>query len=79
MKNSKNKIFKAVSTMLVVFAFVCTANLNAQGIPPGGETNTLDNHQNQGVPLDGGMAAVIIGAAAFGIKKLRDHNKNNVA
>jgi len=72
MKHSSNIILKTFSTILIIFAFVCTANLNAQGMPPGGAINTIDN---EGVPLDGGIAALIIGAAAFGIKKLRDNNK----
>ncbi len=41
MKNSKNTFFKVISTLVIVFAMVCTTNLNAQG-PPGGETDTED-------------------------------------
>ncbi|WP_296313366.1 PID-CTERM protein-sorting domain-containing protein [Winogradskyella sp. UBA3174] len=67
MKSSKNTFFKVISTMVVVFAMVCTTNLNAQQGPPGGATDTQD-----AIPLDGGLIALVIGAAAFGVKKLRD-------
>ncbi len=66
MKSSKSTFFKVISAMVIVFAMVCTTNLNAQA-PPGGETDTTD-----AIPLDGGLIALVIGAAAFGVKKLRD-------
>jgi hypothetical protein len=66
MKSSKNTFFKVISTVVIVFAMVSTTNLNAQG-PPGGQTDTQDE-----IPLDGGLIALLIGAAAFGVKKLRD-------
>ncbi|MEP3838908.1 MAG: hypothetical protein ABJM36_14745 [Algibacter sp.] len=85
MKNTRNTFSKTISSMIIVFAIICTSNLNAQ-IPGGGPgggglggapalppTDTVDH--NKGVPLDGGLAILIIGAAAFGIKKLRDNNK----
>mgnify|MGYP001571404864 CR=1 FL=1 len=67
MKNSKNTFLKVISTIVIVFAMVCTTNLNAQG-PPGGVTDTQD-----AIPLDGGLIALVIGAAAYGVKKLRDN------
>jgi hypothetical protein len=66
MKSSKNTFVKVISAMVIVLAMVCTTNLNAQG-PPGGATDTQD-----AIPLDGGLIALVIGAAAFGVKKLRD-------
>lgn len=69
MKSSKNKFLKFISTMAIVIAMVVTTNLNAQG-PPGGSTDTQD-----AIPLDGGLIALVIGAAAFGVKKLRDNKK----
>ncbi len=66
MKSSKNTFLKVISTMVIVFALVCTTNLNAQA-PPGGAQDTQD-----AIPLDGGLIALVIGAAAFGVKKLRD-------
>ncbi|KAA5827601.1 hypothetical protein FPF71_01800 [Algibacter amylolyticus] len=82
MKNTRNTFSKTVSRIIIVFALVCFSNnLNAQfgpgggpGSGPGGPpTDTVDNGD---VPLDGGLAILLLGAAAFGIKKLRD-NKNS--
>ena len=66
MKSSKNTFVKTISTLAIVCAMVCTTSLNAQG-PPDGATDTQD-----AIPLDGGLIALVIGAAAFGVKKLRD-------
>ena len=54
--------------MAVVCVLMVSADLYAQQ-PPGGATDTVD------VPLDGGLIALVIGAAAFGVKKLRDNLK----
>ncbi len=72
MKNSNKNYMKTMKATLLVFAFVCTTSLMAQG-PGDFDDNVYDD--NTGVPLDGGLAVLIIGAAAFGIKKLRDNNK----
>jgi hypothetical protein len=69
MKKSKNTFLKVFSTMAIVIAMVVTTDLNAQG-PPGGATNTQD-----AIPLDGGLIALVIGAAAYGVKKIRDNKK----
>lgn len=68
MKTSKNKFVNVVAAMAIVLVMVCTSDLYAQS-PPDGATNTQD------VPLDGGLIALVIGAAAFGVKKLRDNLK----
>ena len=75
MKSKRNTFFKAISTKLIVFAIFCTTNLNAlQGGPPPGQTGTdIDS-----LPLDGGLIALLIGAVAFGVKKLYS-NKNDKA
>ncbi|WP_411894391.1 PID-CTERM protein-sorting domain-containing protein [Winogradskyella sp. A2] len=65
MKNPKSTFSKTIGTLFIVLAIVCTTSLNAQA-PPGGATDTQD------VPLDGGLIALVIGAAAYGVKKLRD-------
>ncbi|MDG1728677.1 MAG: hypothetical protein P8K68_06755 [Algibacter sp.] len=64
MKNS----IKTIKTIVTVFAFVFTTSVMAQG-PGGFDDNVVD------VPLDGGLAVLIVGAAAYGVKKLRQ-NKN---
>lgn len=62
-------LIKTLKATILVFAFVCTSNVMAQG-PGGFDDNVKD------VPLDGGLAVLLVGAAAFGVKKLRD-NKND--
>lgn len=37
--------------------------------------NSCDHGSGDSIPLDGGLSILLVGAAAFGIKKLRD-NKN---
>ena len=64
MKNSKKMFSKAVA--FAAFALFATTNIMAQ---PGFNDNVQD------VPLDGGLLALLIGAAAFGVKKLRDSKK----
>ena len=71
MKNS----IKNLKAIIAVFAFVCTTSVMAQGPSGPGSFDDNVNDNNSSVPIDGGLAVVILGAAAFGIKKLRD-NKN---
>ncbi|GAB5564965.1 MAG: hypothetical protein Wins2KO_20280 [Winogradskyella sp.] len=68
MKNSKSKLAKVIASVAVVCALMFTADIFAQG-PPNGATDTVD------VPIDGGLVALLVGAAAFGVKKLRDNLK----
>ena len=76
MKQSKHKLIKFTSA-LVILAITFTNQLNALqgpgGSPPGGQTNTID-----ALPLDGGLIALVLGAVAFGVKKLYD-KKNDKA
>ena len=74
MKNSNQKLLKATSTLLFVITLVFTTPIHAQA-PPTGVTNTQDsnNSTQDSIPLDGGFAALLIGAAAYGIKKLRNN------
>ncbi|SHJ17808.1 PID-CTERM protein-sorting domain-containing protein [Algibacter luteus] len=73
MKNKRNTFFKTIFNLIAIFAIMGTTTLNALQGPPGGPTDTLDS-----LPLDGGLIALLIGAVAFGVKKLYD-NKNNKA
>jgi hypothetical protein len=76
MKNKRNTFFKTIFNLIAIFAIMGTTTLNAlqgPGGPPGGPTDTIDS-----LPLDGGLIALLIGAVAFGVKKLYD-NKNNKA
>lgn len=67
MKSSKNTFLKYISALAIVIALTSTSSLNAQQGPPGGATDTQD-----AIPLDGGLIALVIGAAAYGVSKLRD-------
>ena len=69
MKNKRNKVFKALSKLIIVVAIICTTNLKAQTTPPGGSTDTTD-----ALPLDGGLVALLVGAVAFGVNKLYNNN-----
>lgn len=60
----KSKLFT------IVFGLIATMNLFAQG--PVFDDNVQDVN---GIPLDGGLSLLVAGAAAYGIKKLRE-NKN---
>ena len=51
MKSLKSTFFKGISAMVIVFAMVCTTNLNAQG-PPGGPTDTDDTLSTNENDLD---------------------------
>ena len=66
MKNKNNMFIKALSSLIIVFALTFSMGLNAQG-PPTGPTDP----STDAIPLDGGLAILLAGAAAFGIKKLR--------
>ena len=66
MKNSKKNFFKTIKATAIVFALIATTSLSAQ---PGFNDNVQD------VPLDAGLIALLIGAAAYGIKKLRDNKQ----
>ena len=56
--------------MAIIIAMVCTTDLNAQQGPPGGATDTQD-----AIPLDGGLIALVVGAAAYGVSKLRGNKQ----
>ena len=70
MKNKSNILIKTISTIAIIFAITFTTSLSAQ-VPPQGAMDTKDNNGDS-IPLDGGLAILLVGAAAFGIKKLRD-------
>jgi hypothetical protein len=67
-------LLKSVKATVLVLAFVSTTSLMAQG--PGGFDDNVQDNDNTSVPVDGGLAVLIIGAAAaLGVKKLRDNKK----
>lgn len=75
MKNSKNKILKTVVALGFVFTLICPMRINAQidtptSPPPVGP---VERPGGDAIPLDGGLSILLLGAAAFGIKKLREN------
>lgn len=76
MKNSKNKILKTVVALGFVFTLICPMSINAQiidtpkSLPPVGP---VEKPVGDAIPLDGGLSILLLGAAAFGIKKLREN------
>ena len=71
MKKNKKLLFKTICMIVTIFTMTFSTNLNAQG-PPDGGTDVDDTTPSNSIPLDGGLVALLIGAAAFGIKKLRN-------
>jgi len=69
MKTKSNNFMKTLISIVIIFAIVCSTGLNAQG-PPAPPTDDTDNNGDT-IPIDGGLAILLAGAAAFGIKKLR--------
>jgi hypothetical protein len=74
MKNKRNLCIKTLSRLLCILAITCSMSLSAQAPqgPPTGQTDTADNDTDS-IPLDAGLSILLVGAAAFGIKKLRDN------
>ena len=87
MKNKKNKLSKTVALLSIVFTLTFSTNSHAFGWWHwwgnwGGNnyhrhTRTCGHNTggHDSIPLDGGLSILLLGAAAFGVKKLRD-NKN---
>ena len=70
---------KIIRVALVVFALTLSTNMDAFNRPINGNKGHNGNNGNKpshdAVPLDGGLGFLLLGAAAFGVKKLRE-NKN---
>lgn len=72
---------KNIKSIVIIFAITCAMSLNAQGGPtPPVITNGSGSDGNvndtDAIPLDGGLAILLLGAAAFGIKKLRGNKSD---
>lgn len=67
MKNIKDT-FKKLSKILVLVFVLATSAVSAQT----GFGDDVDD-AGPGIPLDGGLSLLLAGAAAYGVKKLRDH------
>ncbi len=75
MKNPFNPRLKPIKPVLTGLVLVLSIALQAQILhapppPPG-----LCDPPDDSVPLDGGLSVLLLGAAAFGLKKLRDKQR----
>ena len=71
-------LFRVVLLFVVVFlvAGFC-GELMAQGGPPTTGSGPGGPPTGTPVPIDGGISALVVAGAAYGIKKLRDRNKQD--
>ena len=76
---------KNIKSIVIIFAITCAMSLNAQDdpssdpgtlTPGGGAPPTEVKDEPDAIPLDGGLAILLLGAAAFGIKKLRGNKSD---
>jgi len=63
MKNTNKTLYKTFQIIVLTLALTCTASINAQP--------SFDDDVEDGIPLDGGLSLLVAGAAAYGVKKLR--------
>ncbi|GAA4801076.1 PID-CTERM protein-sorting domain-containing protein [Litoribaculum gwangyangense] len=82
MKNEKQTLSKRVALIAIVLALTFPTSSHAWGwwswwthkhSRTCGHYQQNNNHDS--VPLDGGLGILLLGAAAFGIKKLRENKK----
>lgn len=79
MKSKKQKLSKTIALVAIVFALTFPTNSHAWGWgwwswwKPKKDYNQNNNHDS--VPLDGGLGILLLGAAAFGVKRLRENKK----
>lgn len=60
-------IVKTFQIVVVILAMTYTTGVSAQP--------SFDDDVEDGIPLDGGLSLLIAGAAAYGIKKLRNNKE----
>ena len=87
--SSKNNFSKLLGALIIVLALSFSTSSYANGSDDhkskehksedkGDDDGSKDNGSKDGstsVPLDGGLSILLLGAAAFGAKKLRDNKK----
>ena len=74
--DSKKNISKLLGTLIIVFALTFSTSSYASGSDDdSSDSNSYDGPKGDKIPLDGGLSVLLLGAAAFGVKKLRDNKK----
>ena len=77
---SKNKISKLLGALILVLALTFSTSSYADNSDDSsGSSESSESSDSNGssdsIPLDGGLSILLLGAAAFGVKKLRDTKK----
>jgi len=78
--DSKNKISKLLGALTLVLALTFSTSSYADNSDDSsGSSESSESSDSNGssdsIPLDGGLSILLLGAAAFGVKKLRDTKK----
>jgi hypothetical protein len=76
---SKNNISKLLGALIIIFALTFSTSSYASGSDDhssdSSDSNSYERPKGDKIPLDGGLSVLLLGAAAFGVKKLRDNKK----
>lgn len=70
MKNKRANFLSTLIRMILICGMLFTIDLSAQ-TPPGGSTGVDDTGKTDSIPIDGGLAVLILGATALGISRIR--------
>ncbi len=63
---------KKITRNIIFICSLCLFSVAAYAQGPGFDNDVVDQ-----VPIDGGLSALAIAGAAYGVKKLKDMKKNN--
>tara|TARA_B100000809_G_C15072302_1_gene506542 strand:- start:711 stop:929 length:219 start_codon:yes stop_codon:yes gene_type:complete len=72
MKNSYKSFYKTFKSLIIILTLLFAVSVHAQ---PGGDAS---DDVRDAVPIDGGLSLLVAGAAAYGIKKLRDTKNKEI-
>ena len=77
--DSKNKISKLFGAFILILALTFSTSSYADSSSSDEASfkgdSSSDSNGGDSIPLDGGLSVLLLGAAAFGVKKLRDTKK----
>ena len=77
--DSKNKISKLFGAFILILALTFSTSSYADSSSSDEASSkgdsSSDSNGGDSIPLDGGLSILLLGAAAFGVKKLRDTKK----
>lgn len=64
-------IKKMITQVVITILLACPISLFAQPDANGNDPDQSD------LPVDGGLSLLLVSGAAYGLKKLRDHHREN--